>query len=351
MTMSRWEQAARRLRALEVVVAVVAAPLAARAEGGTAMSAIAEQLFERGKEQMAAGRHEEACATFAESYRLEPATGTLLNLATCHEATDKLASAWVEFRDAADTSARDGRASRVRYAREHLAALEARVAHLSVVVPEPERAKGFTLSLDGKALGVAAWSMPVPLDAGNHEVLARADDGREWRRSVVMRDGETVAVQVDLPADPKAPAPPPVNAPKTPAAPASAAVAPPTRAERIRAPPAFMDAPRVAGTVLGGAGLLAAGVGAYFGLLAFSLWGERMNDCPGGRCSGAAVDAGNRANTAASVANWSLGAGGVVFLAGTALLVWPRPIPPAQTSSSTVALSFDGGSLRIGGTF
>ena len=50
---------------------------------------------------MAAGNTAEACARFAESYRFEASSGTLINLALCHEKEGKIATAWAEYRDAA----------------------------------------------------------------------------------------------------------------------------------------------------------------------------------------------------------------------------------------------------------
>jgi len=52
-----------------------------------AMPALAESLYQDGRDLLTAGRTAEACEKFAESHRLDPAAGTLLNLAACNERT------------------------------------------------------------------------------------------------------------------------------------------------------------------------------------------------------------------------------------------------------------------------
>src|SRR3954465_13259291 len=102
----------------------------ARAQPGNA--ALAESLFREGKRLSADKKFAEACPKFAESYRLDPGLGTLLNLATCHEAEGKPASAWAEFSDASAQARREGDSDRGQLAEEHMKALETKLAHISV---------------------------------------------------------------------------------------------------------------------------------------------------------------------------------------------------------------------------
>src|SRR5262249_6273661 len=62
------------------------------AQGGD--PAAAEALFENVREAMAGEDYATACSSFEESNRLEPAPGTMVNLAGCEEKRGRLATAW-----------------------------------------------------------------------------------------------------------------------------------------------------------------------------------------------------------------------------------------------------------------
>ena len=70
----------------------LSSPRHARAEADP--EAAAEALFRSGREAAAAGDHGVACARFRESQRLQPAAGTLLNLAICEEHLRQLVEAF-----------------------------------------------------------------------------------------------------------------------------------------------------------------------------------------------------------------------------------------------------------------
>src|SRR5256885_1547996 len=109
---------------------------------------MAQALFDEARELLAAGKYPEACRKFAESQRLDPGGGPVLNLALCHEKEGKIATAWADFREALGAARRDRRAERENLAREHLETLEPRLPRLTVRVASDARVE---VTLDGTA--------------------------------------------------------------------------------------------------------------------------------------------------------------------------------------------------------
>jgi len=63
---------------------------------------------------MKQGDYAAACPKLEESQRLDPALGTLLNLADCREQEGNVATAWSLFRDAESLARRGGHAESSR---------------------------------------------------------------------------------------------------------------------------------------------------------------------------------------------------------------------------------------------
>lgn len=194
---------------------VLGAP-GARAEPSPAERALATSLFRAGRELSAAGKTREACEKFAESQRLDPAAGTLLNLAICHEELGLLATAWAELNDSLALALRDGRADREEIARAHLGALEPRLPRVTVELEDRDPPADLAVSLDDVVLRPAALWTPIPVDPGAHRLVARAKGRRafELRFGAVEAQSQTLAVPVlaaepEPPPAPTAPTPPP----------------------------------------------------------------------------------------------------------------------------------------------
>ncbi|HTQ03589.1 MAG TPA: hypothetical protein VMI54_07020 [Polyangiaceae bacterium] len=219
--------------------AVSLAAVRANAQSGTEES-LADTLYRQARELSAAGNFAEACPKFAESYRLDPGTGTLLNLASCHESLGMLATAWVEFNDALVQSRRDRRQSRIDYAEEHIDELTPKLSRLTVTLAASADQDGLELSMDGVVVGVAALGVPTPLDPGPHTIEAKAPGKKPWSATVTIgavSDQQTLVIPA-LEALPPAPvaAPPPVVAP-APSPPPLAPAAPPADLARERPVP------------------------------------------------------------------------------------------------------------------
>jgi len=172
--------------------------------------ALAEELYREARELMDQKRYEEACKKFAESQRIDPATGTLLNLAACHEAMGLTATAWVEFGEALLAARRDQRPDRVQFAEEALRGIEPKLSRLTVVVPPESRIEGLEVRVDGAAIGSAAWGVSAPVDPGTHRIEASAAGRKPWSAEVkVGAEADKQSIQVpSLEVDPNAAKPP-----------------------------------------------------------------------------------------------------------------------------------------------
>lgn len=155
--------------------------------GSAADEAAAEVLFQEGRTLLEQKRPAEACPKLAESFRLDPATGTLLALAMCHEEEGKLASAWSEYADVAARARREGRADREEAALLWKQRLERRLSSLTVVVPQAVAGTpGLVVERDGTKLEPPVWSTAVPIDPGVHRIAAVAPNKVPWSVEVTI---------------------------------------------------------------------------------------------------------------------------------------------------------------------
>lgn len=320
------------------VAALGLASTTARAQSDD--SAVAQSLFDQAKELMANGHTAEACPKLAESQRLEPRSGTLINLASCYEQTGRLASAWSKYIEAATAAKAAGNPERETVARERAAALQPRLSKLVITVtPSLKGLSGLEITRDGIVVGEPTWGVALPSDSGEHQIVAKAP-GYEPFQSKVNVVGEAQTATVTVPAL--------VPLPPAPAAPHGApqdAVGPVAPAEAR--PSQGLGGARVAAIVAGGVGVVGVGLGTAFGLMSKSQHDEAAKYCDGSACTDQrGVTAGNAAQRDGNISTVAMIVGGVGLAAGITLWV----TAPAK-SSAQVGLGLGLGSLQMKGAF
>jgi hypothetical protein len=149
--------------------------------------AAAEALFEEGRRALDSGDLQTACAKFAESQRLDPGAGTLMNWATCEERLGRIATAWQLFEQALDTLPPDD--DRVEFARQRAIELHERLPFLTLEFPAPPPA-GTVVYRDGIALAAASIGSSLPVDPGRHDVVVRSPGRAESRFFVSLAERE-----------------------------------------------------------------------------------------------------------------------------------------------------------------
>ena len=171
--------------------------LFASAASAQSKTAIAEDLYNKGKEALDLGRVSEACKKFGESQRVDPATGTLFALATCHEKEGKSASAWGEFLEVAELYKKAGKTERETAAREAASRLEKTLIRLTLTMPD--RPKAVEIKLDGNSLSDGILGSALPVDPGEHTLIVSAPGKKPWEHAFKI-DKATANTKLDIPA-------------------------------------------------------------------------------------------------------------------------------------------------------
>jgi hypothetical protein len=309
---------------------------AAHAQAATDQT-LAEALFQEGRKLVDERRYDEACPKFAESQRLDPGIGTLLNLATCHELQGKIASAWAEFTQALGIASREARASAQQLARTHLDAITPKLPKIVISVPAESEVPSLTVLLDGQTIGKPAWDVAAPIDPGPHAISASAPGKKPWSTEVVfvLSEAKTVVIPL-LEPEPATPSAAPVV--PAPAPPEPAALAPP-RASDERPD----ETRRTLGFVLGGVGAATMGTGIVLGLLAKSTYGDSSDHCDAsGGCDPAGLDIRDSAVRRGNVATVVFGLGAAATIGGGVLLL----TAPSKARTVSLGLGPSGIALR-----
>lgn len=297
--------------------------------------AVAESLFQDGKRSLQAEDYEHACPRLAQSYKIDPAGGTVLLLAICYEQQGKLASAWARYNDALALAKRDAREDRERRAREGLETVEPKLSYIKLTLdPTSHGIAGLTLSIDGTELP-AISDTRLPIDPGLHQIIIRAPNYEDWKTEINV-GGPAAMKDVWVPAlrsEPRVAATSPSPAPTAPPVPVEATSA--TTTEAV----SHAEARRSA-YVIGGAGIAAIGVGAYFGIRAIKLNHDADQLCPTNQCRAGQLGALGKiedARSSARAATILMGAGSAAVVSAAILWYVYRKDTPAVTARADVA--------------
>jgi tetratricopeptide (TPR) repeat protein len=172
--------------------AIVSLAFAAAVSVAHAQTPESTKLFEEGRALAKAGKFSDACAKFEKSLELDPAVGTKLNDADCHEHLGHFAVAYRLFNEAADADAATN-VDRSKYARGRADALAAKVGTVVVRVEAPD---GVELTIGGRTVPVVAANVREVVDPGQVLVQANHAAGAGFTKIVDVAAGATVVVEV-----------------------------------------------------------------------------------------------------------------------------------------------------------
>ena len=257
----------------------------------------ADALFRAGRELADAKDYAKACPKFAESERLDPAAGTLINLADCYEHVGRLALAWESWHEALDLLPAGD--DRLPATRERFVALDARVPRLRLH-PRSPLPDGSTITRDDVDVGLGALDVALPVDPGPHVVTVRAPGHAPRRIELTLASGDRRTLDVDAGALVLAEA----------GAPSGMGASRPLR---------------TMGLVTGAVGVAFVGVGLVAG--AFALHDKRIVDreCPGNACTQTGDDAARAGHRWATLGTVGVVGGlGAIAAGGVLLLVAPN---------------------------
>lgn len=295
-------------RALSIFAALVMLS-AAR----SAAASDAEDLFREAVRLLEGGNVHAACEKLAQSQAIEPAAGTLLNLADCYERDGKPALALATFSRARAAARTRNRADWVKTSSDRIAALEARVPKLELVVPT---VPGLRVVVDGTEVGDEGLRDGVRVDVGTHVVEATAPGRVPHLGTVDVR----ASMKVRIPE----------------LAEAATRTEPPPPGKKDGRDGTVTYPYRTVGFVSVGVAAAAFAVGGVSVLVAQGALGDAKAACESypTRCSPAVAAPNDRAKTWSTVATVGVVSGVVLGAAGAVMIFIPRSAVTVKASVS-----------------
>lgn len=317
------------------IAIVLAAPAVASAAPSAADAKLAEGLFLSGKEAMAKGDLVSACARFTESHKLDPAVGTLLNLATCEERSGKLVVALEHFTRARSQLAKED--FRVAFADERVEALSRRVGRVTLKFRTPRPPDGHVLR-DGVLLEDKELAEPLLIDPGVVTITYEVPNVEPERVQIELAEGEQKLVELGPPPQPAEALPPAHDD------------APATAAPRIATPtPRAHAARRTFAWVTGGLAIAGLTTGAVAGIMTINAASTYKDHCNAGECDDTGLEAASTGRTVRVVSPVGFAVGAAFGALSAYLFLTSRASSPRAIIAPAVVR--EGAGLSIVSTF
>jgi hypothetical protein len=300
--------------------------------------AAAEALFDQGVKLLKAGDYAAACKKLERSQSVDPGIGTLLYLGECYKKLGRTASAWAIFREAASKAKAAGETERAEAGNSRADVLEPELSYLSFeVAAETMALPGLKVMRGNDEVSPALFGTKVPVDPGQLKVVATAPGHEPFEMFVQIQNGPaetTVSV-------PLLPALPPSERPAS-----VAAGGPTTSDSRADQAPKPGSTQRGIGIAMGVLGVVGAGVGGVFGVLAINRDHKADEVCGDTTCNPGSdgYDLSSTARTYATVSTVAITAGAALAVGGVVLyFTAPKGTPKGSSSALTLeptALTF-----------
>jgi hypothetical protein len=309
-----------------ITIPVLAAMAVTCHAGGAAAQdvAAAEALFDRGVEEMKAGRYEKGCPALAESYRIDPRPGALFTLAECENKRGKIATAVARYEEYLRLVATlapaqiERQRERIDIANKQKASLQSEVPRLTITLAEGAPANT-VVTRDGSVVGAAVLGVAIPVDPGEHVLTTEAPGGkrREKRITIERKEHREIELHVDAPigseaAEPKASKPTAVS-------------------KEDASKPAGLGGQRIAALAVGGAGVASLLVGTITGIVTLTTKSTVTANCDGPACNQEGFDAAQRAKALGNASTATFVIGGALVTAGVVLYLTAPRTPTKQT--------------------
>jgi hypothetical protein len=313
--------------------AAFALPAPARAEPEADAKDAARQMARRALELMHEERWTEAESLLARAYRLVPAPTVAVLDGRALEQMGKLVEAAERYEVArtpppgeAPDAFRDASAE----ATKRLESVRARTPKLAIAVAGTPRPTDVVLTLDGRALGAAAFLKPEPVNPGEHVIRASRSGRPVVEDHVVLNESESKEVVIRLPPEPERPR----------------ASEPPTTPSPNVAP---HSPARTWAFVALGVGAVGIGTGVTAGVMMLDAKSSLDTACSP-RCPRSSSDDLSRFRTTRTVSAIGYGVGALGVGAGAALLLFAPP-PPAREVRAGVTVYATPAGAGVRGNF